>query len=230
MQPALGDRHDGFGAVQNNEQQAGIQLRGSRDMRTMIGAGKVFLGAAMVLIGAQLTPASAQELSDKSVATLMEYAWSLVPAQFSQPDGKVIITDKKQKEGSLVPIDVAKEVIRVGRISAHAQACNMAEDQLRNHRTLMRREGDKKTWSPQQMLYINQLHLVTVMLLTGNLKVTDKAENKEVTVEAGKAPTQSCSEEEKAKIKGLVDAYVAADGGAGAAGAAPVAAAGAEQK
>ncbi|MGQ0674050.1 MAG: hypothetical protein ACT4N2_14405 [Hyphomicrobium sp.] len=194
----------------NRQMQKKID-RGSLDMRKTITAGKILLGA-IVAIAAQFGLATeravAQELSDQSVAKLMEYAWSLVPAQFSQPDGKVIITDKKKKEDSLVPLDVAKEVIRVGRVSAHAQVCELPDDQLANHRTMMRRETEKKKWTPQQMLYINQLHLVTVMLLTGKVKVTDKDGNKEVSIDQDKAAAQTCSEEEKSKVKSMVEAYV----------------------
>ena len=170
------------------------------------------------------SPAGAQELSEKSVATLMDYAWSLVPAQFSQPDGKVIITDKKKKQDSVVPIEVAKEVIHVARISAHAQVCNLIDEQTLNHRTLMRGEVDKKKWSDQQILYINQLHLTTVMLLTGKIKVVDKDGSKEVSIEEGKPQTtQTCSDEERQKVKELIQAY--AKTGAAPSGAAPVAAA-----
>lgn len=191
----------------------------------MVRAGKTGVLAAMALmVGSSVAPA--QELSDKSVTTLMEYAWSLVPAQFSQPDGKVIITDKKKKEDSVVPMDVAKEVIRVARISAHAQVCNLPDDQVRNHRTMMKRETEKQKWTPQQMLYINQLHLVTVMLLTGKVKVTDKEDgNKEISIQADAGPAQTCSEEEKTKVKSLIDQYVAA-----APAAAPVAAAAPAEK
>ena len=51
-------------------------------------------------------------------------------------------------------------------LSAHAQVCNLPDDHTLNHRSLMRREVDKKRWTDQQTLYINQLHLTTVMLLT----------------------------------------------------------------
>ena len=194
----------------------------------MIRAGKIWLGAAVALGAASVMPVAAQELSDKSVATLMDYAWSLVPAQYSQADGKVIVTDKKNKAAAIVPIDIAKEIIRVGRISAHAQICDMSDEQKKNHTELMKREGDKKTWSPQQMLYINQLHLVTVMLLTGRMKVIDKDGDKEVSLETDKAPSQTCSEEEKGKIQDLVKTYVKSANAAPA--AAPVAAAAPAEK
>lgn len=198
----------------------------------MMRAGKIWLGAAAVFAMASVSAAAAQELSDKSIASLMDYAWSLVPAQYSQADGKVIVTDKKNKAASIVPIDVAKEVIRVGYTSAQAQICDLADEQKRNHTELMKRETSKKTWTPQQMLYINQLHLVTVMLMTGNMKVTEKDGGKEVALEGDKAPAaKACTDEEKNKVKKLVTAYVesaaapaAAPTPAAAAAAAPAAA------
>jgi hypothetical protein len=197
-------------------------------MRIMMKAGKVWLGTMLGLAAFGGTAqAGGQELSDKSVTVLMEYAWSLVPAQFSQPDGKVIVTDKKKKEDSVVPMEVAKEVIKVARMSAHAQECDLKDEQSANHKELMKRQKTAHKWSPQQMLYINQLHLVTVMLLTGKAKVTEKDGNKEVSIAAPEAGTTStCSPEEKAKVKAVIDAYVAsaapADPGPAAA---PVAAA-----
>ena len=34
-------------------------------------------------------PVAAKELSEKSVRVLMEYAWTILPAKFTTPDGKV---------------------------------------------------------------------------------------------------------------------------------------------
>ena len=75
-----------------------------------------------VAVGAISAPAGAdaKELSEKSVRTFMEYAWSLVPAQFTKPNGQIVQVDKKKKDEVMVPVDIAREVIRVGRISAHA--------------------------------------------------------------------------------------------------------------
>jgi hypothetical protein len=177
------------------------------EMRTMIMAGMKWMGAA-ALVAAAVTPAGAQELSEKSVRSFMEYAWSLVPQQYSKKDGTVIIVDKTKKDEVLVPIDVAREVIRVGRISAHAQVCNLPEDQALNHRSLMRREVDKKKWTDQQMLYISQLHLTTVMLLNGKIKLVEKDGDKEVIIDETKEPAQTCSEEQRQKVKDIIAAYV----------------------
>jgi hypothetical protein len=80
----------------------------------------------------------------------------------------------------------------------------------------MRRQVQSKKWTPQQMVYINQLHLTVVMLLTGRIKLVEKADDKD-----GKAPdkevvvaqepekvAQTCTAEQKAKVKELIAAYV----------------------
>ncbi len=167
-------------------------------------------------------PASAQELSEKATRTFMEYAWTLTPERFTKPNGETILIDKTKRDDVMVPLDVAREVIRVGRLSAHAQVCNLAQEQADNHSSLMRRQSQSKKWNPQQMVYINQLHLTVVMLLTGRIKLVERPEGppakgadpakdaaKEVVVaeEAQKA-TQTCTEEQKDKVKELIATYV----------------------
>lgn len=183
-------------------------------MRIMIMARKTWIravaaaGAMLVTVGVAV--AGEGELSDKSVQVFMDYAWSLTPQQFSKKDGTIIIVDKNKRDEAMVPIDVAREVIRVGRLSAHAQVCNLPDDQTLNHRSLMRREVEKKKWTDQQTLYINQLHLTTVMLLTGKIKLVEKDGDKEVVVDEKQAPTQTCTDEQRAKVKELIAAYVKA--------------------
>ena len=46
-----------------------------------------------------------KELSDKSVLTLMQYAWGLVPREVHQPDGKTIEVDKTKPSEVVVPLD-----------------------------------------------------------------------------------------------------------------------------
>ena len=174
-------------------------------------AGIVLAGAVALTLSAPMAPVSAQDLSEKAITSFMEYAWSLTPQQFSKTDGTVIQIDKKKKESVLVPIDVARDAIKAGRLSAHAQVCDLRDDQVSNHRALMRREEEKKKWTPQQLVYISQLHLTTVMLLTGKIKLVEKEGDKEVVVDEGKPqPVQTCTDEQKKKVKELIAAYVEA--------------------
>lgn len=172
--------------------------------------------AVVCAVGFSL-PAAAQtkELSDKSVQTMMQYAWTLMLPKFTS-NGKEVTVDLNKPRENMVPVDVAREVIRVGRVSASAQMCGLNEEQGAMHGTLMQREVAKKKWTDQQLMFVNQLHLFTVMLMTGGVKVVekegDKEGGKEVVLENAKlAPSKTaCTEVEAKKVKEQVDAYVKA--------------------
>ncbi len=173
-------------------------------------AGRSWACAALLAASVVAVPASAQELSEKATRAFMEYAWSLTPEAFTKPNGETILIDKTKKSQVLIPLDVAREVIRVGRLSAHAQVCELAQDQADNHNSLMRREIESKKWTPQQIVYINQLHLTVVMLLTGRIKLVEKdgGKEKDVVIEESARQAQTCTAEQKQKIKDLIAAYV----------------------
>ncbi len=166
-------------------------------------AGMRWAGAAMMAACVLAIPASAQELSEKATRAFMEYAWSLTPEAFTKPNGETILIDKKKKSEVLVPLNVARDVIRVGRLSAYAQVCELAQEQADNHNSLMRREIASKKWTPQQIVYINQLHLTVVMLLTGRVKLVEKDGGKDVVIEEGAKQAQTCTAEQKQKVKEL---------------------------
>ena len=172
-------------------------------------AGVALAGATALALMGSVVSAGAQELSEHAVRSFMEYAWSLTPQQFSKPDGSVITIDKSKKDQVLIPLDVARDVIKAGRLSAHAQICDLRDDQIANHRAMMRREEARAKWTPQQMVYISQLHLTTLMLLTGRIKLVEKEGDKEVVVDDKKEPAQTCTDEQRKKVKELITAYVA---------------------
>ncbi len=174
-------------------------------------AGMRAVGFVLVSLMLNLAPASAQELSDRAVRAFMNYAWSLTPAKFTKPDGTSVEIDKKDRSKVEVPMETAREVIKVGRLTAHAQICELPEDQIANYRSLMRREEAKGKWTEQQIIYINQLHLTTVMLLTGKIKLVEKTEGgKEVVIkEPDEDEAYTCTDEQRKKVKELIAAYVA---------------------
>jgi hypothetical protein len=167
----------------------------------------------MLLLGSPgALVAQTKELSDKSVLTLMKYAWSMVPEKFTTPLGKTILVDRSKPSESIVPMETAREVIHVARLSAYAQLCELAEEQRSNYQTFMRREQAKGKWTDQQMLFINQLHLFTVMTLTGKVQLVEKDGDKQVVVQEGKpVKTESCSDTEKQKIQAQIMAFVNAN-------------------
>lgn len=190
-------------------------------------------GIAGALLAGLAVSAAAQDISENTVKAFMNYAWSMTPAKFTKPDGKVVEIDKKQREKIEVAVDVAREIIRAGRMTAHAQLCDLGELQVLNYRSLMKREIEKKKWSEQQMIYINQLHLTTVMLLTGKIKEIVEGEGGEkrpVVEDTRAADAKSCSDEQRKKVSELITAYlktgpaVTIDSASPATASAPVAA------
>jgi hypothetical protein len=189
---------------------AGLSKRCWSGTASCAGIGASFL-LAVAFIAAGSSPVLAQnkELSDKSVQLLMQYAWALTPPKFTAPDGKIIEVDKTKPKDVIVSIDVARDVVRVARLTAYAQLCELAEEQRANYQTLMRREEAKSTWTDQQLLYISQLHLFTVMTLTGKVQIVEKEGDKQVVVRDTKSSkAESCTDTERQRVKTQIVAYI----------------------
>jgi hypothetical protein len=173
-------------------------------------AGVAWGAAILVLLG---VPALSQtkDLSERTVQVLMDYAWTFTPAKYTPPSGKTIEVDKSKRQLAMVPLDVASEVVRVGRLSAHAQACELKEEQQANYLTMMSRVKTKGTWSDQQLLFIHQLHQTTIMMLAGRLVITEKDGQKVVSqkeIKAGRAET--CTDSQRDLVKKQIAAYIEA--------------------
>jgi hypothetical protein len=201
----------------------GLGNKGLGNMGKGTKAGVALVWAAALLAGAA-APALAQtkELSDKSVMTLMKYAWGMVPQKFTTPLGKTIEVDKTKPSDAIVPLETAREIIHAARLSAFAQLCELVEEQRANYQTLMRREEAKAKWTDQQILFINQLHLFTVMTLTGKVALVEKDGDKQVIVQEGKpAKTGTCSDTERKKVQEQIMAFVSTNPAPAAPAAAP---------
>ena len=181
---------------------------------------------ATVALAGLATSVAAQtqsKLSDKSVNTLMEYAWQILPSKFTTPAGKVIEVDKSKREANIVPVENGREIIRVAYSSAQAQVCELWEEQQANFDTLMRRENERKKWTEQQMLYITTLHRMTIHAVAGKLRVEEKAGELKVLLEPIKPGEGKCTDEQKAKLRETILAYVKIDAPAQKGAAAPAA-------
>ena len=166
---------------------------------------------AVLTLSVTTSAARAQDISENTVKAFMNYAWTMTPAKFTKPDGKVVEIDKKEREKIEVGVDVGREIIRAGRMTAHAQLCDLTELQVLNYRSLMKRESEKKKWSEPQMIYINQLHLTTVMLLTGKIKEIvegDGGEKRPVVEDTRAADAKSCTDEQRTKVSELIKTYL----------------------
>jgi hypothetical protein len=174
--------------------------------RVKVLAGLV-LWAAASAVGA--VPAGAQKapISDKTVLTLMDFAWALTPEENQTETGKVIRINKSKFDQVKLPVDDAREVIRVARLSGQAQMCEMPEAQTANYETMMEREVAKAKWTDQQLVFINKLHLFTVMTLTGQVKAVE-GENATAGKEPPPKSAVNCTEADRKRIEEQVLAYV----------------------
>ena len=153
-------------------------------------------------------------LSDKSVNTIMDYAWQILPNKFTAPSGKVIEIDKKNKrDQAMIPVDTARDVIKVGYNSAQAQVCEMWEAQEVNFDTLMRTENAKKKWTDQQMLYITTLHRMTIHTVAGKIRVVEEKGELKVFLEPIDPSKEACPDEKRKKVAEAIETYVKANGG-----------------
>jgi hypothetical protein len=185
-------------------------------LRFWLGLG--FYGAALV-VGAAGGNAQKPEMSDKTVLVLMDFAWALTPAEFTTETGKVIKINKDKFDEVKLPLDDAREVIRVARMSGQAQICEMGEAQTANYETLMEREAARSKWTDQQLVFINKLHLFTVMTMTGQVKAVDSENPGALPKEPPAKSSVVCTEADRKRIEAQVLAYVNADSAASAKGA-----------
>lgn len=169
------------------------------------------LCAAALAVGSLGANAQKAQMSEKTVLILMDYAWALTPAEFTTETGKVIRVNKDKFEEVKLPLDDAREVIRVARLSGQAQICEMGEAQTANYEMLMEREAARSKWTDQQLVFINKLHLFTVMTMTGQVKAVDP-ETPPAGVPKEMPPKSSvtCTDADRKRIEEQILAYVKA--------------------
>jgi len=179
-------------------------------MKTMIAAALGFgLVTSAALAQAPKEAAPKGELSEKSVLKLMDYAWTVLPAKFTTPEGKTIVVDKSKGDAG-IPVDTGRDVIKVGYLSAQAQLCELWEEQVANFDALMAREQEKKR-SDQQMLYISTLHRMTIHMAAGKMRVVDKGENEtQIFLEPIEPAKDACNDDRKKQIREAVLTYIKA--------------------
>jgi hypothetical protein len=164
--------------------------------------------AAVLVVGVAGANAQKPEMSDKTVLVLMDFAWALTPAEFTTESGKVIRINKDKFEEVKLPLDDAREVIRVARMSGQAQICEMGEAQTANYETLMDREVARSKWTDQQLVFINKLHLFTVMTMTGQVKAVDSENPGALPKEPPPKSSVVCTDADRKRIEEQVLAYI----------------------
>ncbi len=178
-----------------------------RSVNTVIAAFGMVLVVSASLPQAAVGAEPKKQLSSKAVKYLMSLTWAIMPDKIKGKDGKEVPIDKTKRDEAQVPLDDARRVIMVARRSAHAQICKMPKLQKANYRTMMKLEMNTKKWSRKQIVYLNQLHLFTVMWLTGNVTISEDNAKKDEK----KKKVQICTPEQQVKVRAQIEKYLKAN-------------------
>ena len=129
-------------------------------------------------LGNRTKPADAGQgaskgLSDSAVRVMSTFALSIVPDQVPLgPGGQMIKLDKSDPNKYLIPVDDARQIIRVATRSAYAEVCKLPELEKANFDAMIR--GEKaRGWTAQQMMFIHALHTFATSYFAGNVKITE---------------------------------------------------------
>ncbi|MCH9808821.1 MAG: hypothetical protein K0U74_13925 [Alphaproteobacteria bacterium] len=146
-------------------------------MAMKAGIGLVAVVTAIIFAG----PAFAQKqssISDKTVATLVNYAWRAVPPQVTLRSGKVVKFEQSKRKEIELPSATAKEIIVAAYRSYQAQICDLPAAMVANRDAMMTRFLKKGKWSEQQVQYANLLHAFVVSYMSGKVELRYIDENK----------------------------------------------------
>lgn len=112
-------------------------------------------------------------LSDSAVRVMSTFALSIVPDQVpAGPGGQMVKLDKSDPNKYLIPIDDARQIIRVATRSAYAEVCQLPELEKANFDAMIRSEK-LRGWTAQQMMFIHALHTFATSYFAGNVKITE---------------------------------------------------------
>jgi hypothetical protein len=166
---------------------------------------------------------NAKGLSDSAVRVMATFAWSIIPDEVPGPDGKPTKVDKSEPKRFFIPIEDARQVIKVATRSAYAEACNLHDLERANFEKLMKGEEARKVWSHEQLMFINALHMFSVSYFTGNISMTEQNANAAKAPDGGDASAGaaaqggsqlitpkklSCPPEQKEKVAKAIGTYI----------------------
>jgi len=156
--------------------------------------------------------ANSNQISDKTVKTLMAYAWDSVPPQITLRSGKVIKFDRTNRASIELPLDAAKEVIVAAYRSYEAQICGLQPAMVANRDAMMARLLQQNKFSDQQVQYANLLHAFVVAYTSGKVELRyidpDKKEVKITDIPPEKVvEPKKCSDELRKSVDERIYSY-----------------------
>ena len=168
--------------------------------------------AMMALAGPALAQNQGGTISDKTVKTLMEYAWGSVPPQITLRSGKVVKFDRDKRAEIEIPLAEAKNIVIAAYRSYEAQICDLPAAMVANRDAMMARFLKQGQWSEQQVQYANLLHAFVVSYTSGKVELRyvdpDKKEVKVAETPPEKVlEPKKCSPEKRKSVDERIFAY-----------------------
>lgn len=164
-------------------------------------------------------------MSERGVRNMVFYAFSLIPDKVKGPNGEMVTVDKSDPNKFVIPEEDARQVIRAATRSAYADVCGLPELGKANYNAMLAEEEAKQSWTQEQILMIQSLHLFAVAFFTGKASFADAPESGTAEGESAVAkggsepqaveqapPPPPCPPEQKQKVESAINAYLAAAG------------------
>jgi hypothetical protein len=156
--------------------------------------------------------AMAEELNDKMVNWLMNYAAAGMLPKYTTQEGKVVTIDRTKPDEFLIPVEDARQVVKVAYNTARAQICHLKDKEDANVEALLKHVAAAKKWSDKQVLYIRQLQLFVVQITVGSVTIRQVDDQNHV-LQVLPAPDnlkkpKPCTPEEAKDLSDKIDAYV----------------------
>ena len=186
-----------------------------RDMKKL-GLGIVLFFVAIAM-NSVVASAQKNQPSKRVINYLSKLALVQVPNKIKDKNsGKIVEINKKDINRVVVPEQDAIRIIKVGHLSGKAQLCGEVAYQVANYQALMKAERAKNKWTPAQIIFINRLHLMTVLMTTGQLSISDKPSTeaerasiaKKLAEQSKKEFKKNCPAKEVTQIKKDIEAFV----------------------
>jgi len=162
----------------------------------------------------QLPPGAVQVIkakkrpNDRTVRVIMSWAFAALPEKFKFANGKEITIDRSDPKKFYIPLDDARRVIRVAMRSANADLCGLQKLQVNNFRKMMKEEKVLGKWSPNQIIFIKQLHIATGLVVTGGFVAGEEtASDKDGSND--ERNKYKCSDKERTRVTTSIETYLA---------------------
>ena len=131
--------------------------------------------------------------------------------RYTTPEHKVVTIDKKKPEEFQIPLEDARQVIKVAYNTARAQVCHLKDKEAENSEALIKHAQMANKWTDKQLFFIRELQLFVVQITVGTIRITQEGDNKKIEL-MPKTETLSkvhpCNEDEAKKLTDTIDAYV----------------------